>query len=117
MDPIFVFLFSGFVSMSAALSAGAINKIPEAEREGWLASRNNQVLVVVLGNLAALTLVGAMAYGVLNLTWWLPWVCLFISFPVVHLVLFQRLLGDLKNLLFMGVLVVAAIPALYCYWQ
>lgn len=116
MEPLFVFLFSGFVAMSAALSARDINKLPEEQKTGRLASRNVQVAVVFAGNLAALTLVGALAYGMRQLEWWIPLVCVFISFPVVHFVFFQRLWSDLINLSLMTLLVIVAIAALYYYW-
>lgn len=116
MEPLFVFLFSGFVAMSAALSARDINKLPEEQKTGRLASRNAQVAVVFAGNLAALTLVGALAYGMRQLEWWIPLVCVFISFPVVHFVFFQRLWSDFINLSLMTLLVIVAIAALYYYW-
>lgn len=116
LDPLIVFLLTGFFAMSAALSAGAINKLPEEKKTGRLAERNTQVAVVLAGNLAALTLIGAMAYGIKNIHWWIPVSCLFITFPVVHIVLMQRLLGDLKNLVLMTALVIASIPVLYMLW-
>jgi CHASE2 domain-containing sensor protein len=120
VDPIFtfliIFLVTGFVSMSAALSAGAINKRPAEEKTGKLAERNAQVAIIMAGNLAALTLIGAMAFGMLNLEWWIPLVCMFVSFPVVHLLVMQRLLGDVKNLILMTPLVIGSIATLYYYW-
>lgn len=116
MDPIFTFLITGFVSMSAALSAGAINKLPDEQKMGKLAERNTQVAIIMAGNLAALSMIGAMAFGMLNLVWWIPVVCLFISFPVVHIVVMQRLLGDVKNLILMTPLVIGSIATLYYYW-
>lgn len=116
MDPIFTFLITGFVSMSAALSAGAVNKLPDEQKTGKLAERNTQVAIIMAGNLAALTLVGAMAFGMLNLEWWIPLVCLLITFPVVHLLVMQRLLGDVKNLVLMTPLVLGSIATLYYYW-
>ena len=102
--------------MSAALSAGAINKLPEEKKVGKLAERNTQVAIIMAGNLAALTLVGAMAFGMLNLVWWIPLVCLLITFPVVHLLVMQRLLGDIKNLKLMTPLVIGSVATLYYYW-
>jgi len=116
VEPLFIFLFSGFVAMSAALSARDINKLPEEERTGRLSSRNAQVAVIFAGNLAALTLVGALAYGMRQLEWWIPLVCVFLSFPVVHFLVFQRVWSDLVNLCLMTLLVIVAIVALYYYW-
>jgi hypothetical protein len=116
VDPIFTFLITGFVSMSAALSAGAINKLPDEEKTGKLSERNTQVAIIMAGNLAALSMIGAMAFGMLNLVWWIPLVCLFISFPVVHILVMQRLIGDVKNLILMTPLVIGSIATLYYYW-
>ncbi|MFC6669303.1 hypothetical protein [Marinobacterium aestuariivivens] len=116
MDPLVLFLLTGFVSMSAALSAGAINKLPDTERPAFAQTRNGQVTVVMIGNLAALTLVGAMAYGFRLLEWWIPLLCLFLTFPVLHLALLQRVLGHVRTLFVMLPLVLASIVALYLYW-
>jgi len=115
-EALYLFLATGVVSMSAALSAGALSKLPEDKRPGFMSSRNGLVAVIMAGNLGALTLIGAMAYGVRNLDWWIPVSCLFITFPLVHVALFQRLLGDFKTLVLMLPLVVASIAALYYYW-
>ncbi len=116
MDPLVLFLLSGFVSMSAALSAGAINKLPDDEKPLFAQSRNGQLCVVMVGNFAALTLLGAMAYGFRLLDWWIPLLCIFLTFPVLHLALLQRLLGHVRTLFLMAPLVLAAIPTLYIYW-
>ncbi|WP_293268900.1 hypothetical protein [Neptunomonas sp.] len=116
MDPIFTFLITGFVSMSAALSAGAINKLSDEQKIGKLAERNTQVAIIMAGNLAALTMIGAMAFGMLNLMWWIPLLCLLVSFPVVHILVMQRLLGDVKNLILMTPLVLGSVATLYYYW-
>lgn len=113
---LYIFLFTGLVSMSAALSAGALNKLPEAERPAWMQIRNRQVMIVLAGNLAALTLVAAMAYGFLTLHWSIPLSSMFISFPLVHVALIQRLLGEARALLLMMPLVLVAVVTLYVYW-
>lgn len=115
-EALYLFLATGLVSMSAALSAGALNKLPEEKRPAFMNSRNGLVAVIMAGNLGALTLIGALAYGVRHLDWWIPVSCLFITFPLVHVVLFQRLLGDFKTLVLMMPLVIVAIAALYYYW-
>ncbi|WP_240476493.1 hypothetical protein [Marinobacterium rhizophilum] len=116
LDPLVLFLLSGFVSMSAALSAGAINKLPDDQKPPFALQRNGQLWVVMIGNFAALTLLGAMAYGFRMLEWWIPLTCIFLTFPVIHLVVLQRLLGHVRTLFLMAPLVLAAIPALYIYW-
>jgi hypothetical protein len=116
MELLYVFLATGFVSMSAALSAGAINKLPEEDKPGFAKSRNGAVAVIMAGNLSALTLLFAMAFGFSKLDWWVPLSCMFISFPVLHVLIFQRMLGDVKNLFLMFPLVIGAIASLYYYW-
>ena len=115
-DSLLIFLLSGLVSMSAALSAGALNKLPEEQKPAFLTSQNGLVAVMVLGNIAALTLIGALAYGFSRLDWWVPLSCVFISFPVVHFVAIQRLLGDLVNVFVSGVLTILAVPVLWYFW-
>lgn len=116
MNPLVLFLLSGLVSMSAALSAGAINKLPDDQKPAFALQRSGQLWVVMIGNFAALTLLGAMAYGFRLLDWWIPLLCIFLTFPVIHLVVLQRLLGHVRTLFLMAPLVLAAIPALYIYW-
>ena len=116
MDPLIIFLVTGMVSMSAALSAGAINKLPEEDKPAFASTRNGMVTIIMAGNVAALTLLFSMAYGFINLAWWIPLLCMFITFPVVHVVVLQQMLGDVKAVFLMSPLVIAAIPALYYYW-
>lgn len=116
MEPLVLFLLSGFVSMSAALSAGAINKLPDEQKPAFALKRNGQLWVVMIGNFAALTLLGAMAYGFRLLEWWIPLLCIFLTFPVLHLVILQPLLGHVRTLFVMAPLVLAAIATLYIYW-
>ncbi|MBN3562654.1 CNNM metal transporter family protein [Aliamphritea spongicola] len=115
-EPLFIFLFSGFVSMSAALSAGQLNKLAEEDKPAFMHSKNGQVTVVMIGNLAALTLIGAMAYGFRLLEWWIPASSLVLSFPAVSVGITQRLFGDLTNLFLMLPLNLAAIGLLYYFW-
>ena len=113
---LYIFLFSGLVSMSAALSVGAINKMAEEDRPDWLQKRNNLVMMIMGGNIAALTLVGAMAFGFLTLHWSIPLSSIFISFPVVHQLLLVRILGPVKSLLLTLPLTIFAAVSLYYYW-
>lgn len=116
IDPLIIFLFSGVVSMSAALSAGALNKLPEEDKPAFASTRNGMVTVIMAGNAAAATLLFAMAYGFSNLDWWIPLLCMFITFPVAHVVVLQKVLGDLKALILMTPLVVISMVGLYLYW-
>ena len=115
-ESLYIFLLTGLVSMSAALSAGALNKLPEAEKSDWLKTSQARVSVIFVGNLAALTLVGAMAFGFLTLHWSIPLTSMFITFPVVHLLIVQKLLGESKGLMLMTVPVLISIIILYLNW-
>ncbi|TCK08149.1 hypothetical protein [Marinobacterium mangrovicola] len=116
VEPLYIFLFAGVVSMSLALSAGALNKLTPEQKPPFMQKPNGQIAVVMAGNLGAITLLGAMAFGFLKLHWSIPLSCMFITFPVVHILLFQRLLGDFKSLVLMVPLVVIAAVSLYYYW-
>ena len=116
IEPLFIFLFTGIVSMSAALSAGAINKMPEEDKPAIANSRNGLMAIVLAGNVAAVALLFSAAYGFYNLDWYIPLACVFISFPVVHLVAIQPMLGDVKALFVMSPLALLSLPVLYLYW-
>lgn len=116
MDPLILFLVAGFVSMSAALSAGALNKMPLEEKTGFLATNNGAISVIMAGNLAAVTLLGAMAFGFKNLHWALPLSCMFVSFPMVHVLIMQRILGNKWSLMLTIVPCILSAVALYIYW-
>lgn len=120
MDPqyqmLYVFLATGLVSMSAALSAGAINKLPEEDKPEFAKSRNGAVAVIMAGNLSALILLFSMAFGFKQLDWWIPLSCMFITFPVIHVVMLQRIIKDVTNLFIMTPLSIAAAVALYYFW-
>lgn len=115
-DSLLIFLLTGLVSMSAALSAGALNKLPEDQKPAFLTNQNGLVTVMVLGNISALTLIGALAFGFSRLDWWIPLSCVFITFPVVHFVVIQRLLGDLMNVFISGVLAIISAAVLVYFW-
>lgn len=116
MELLYIFLATGFVSMSAALSAGAINKLPDEDKPKFTLTRNGQVSVIMMGNISALTLLFSMAFGFLKLDWWIPLSCMFVSFPVIHVLIFQRMVGDVKTFFLMSPLVLASTAALYYYW-
>lgn len=115
-EPLYIFLFAGIVSMSTALSAGALNKLTPENTPPLMQKPNGRIMVVMAGNLGAITLLGAMAFGFLKLHWWIPLSCMFITFPIVHLLVFQRVLGDLKSLILMLPLTILAAVSLYYYW-
>ena len=116
MDPLFIFLFTGFVSMSAALSAGQLNKMAEEDKPKFVQTRNGQITVVMAGNVAALTLIGALAYGFRLLEWWIPLSSIFISFPAISVGITQRLFGNLINLFLMLALTLVSAGVLYYFW-
>jgi len=115
-EALYIFLAAGAVSMAAALSASALNKLAEEARPTWMRSKNAQVSVVLGGNFAALSLVGAMAYGFLTLHWSIPLSCMFITFPIVHILVLQRILGDAKTLVLTLPLTLVADIYLYLNW-
>ncbi|KGK41761.1 hypothetical protein LH51_12550 [Nitrincola sp. A-D6] len=115
-DSLLIFLLTGLVSMSAALSAGALNKLPKDQKPLFLTNQNGLVTVMVLGNISALTLIGALAYGFSRLDWWIPLSCVFITFPVIHFVAVQRLLGDLTNIFVSGIMAIISVPVLWYFW-
>ncbi len=116
MDPIILFLLTGFVSMSAALSASALNKVPKDQRQGFFATNNGAISVVMMGNLAAITLLVSMSYGFKNLHWAIPLSCMFISFPMIHILVIQRMAGDKWSFLAMIVPTIVSASLLYVYW-
>lgn len=116
MDPIVVVLISGTFSMSAAIAASQLLKLPVAERPGWMQGKNGQIGVLMGGNLFALILVASMFYGFFHLTWWLPVLCLFLTFPVIHVLILEKLLGPTKEFTLSGLLAVASIPSLWLFW-
>ncbi len=101
--------------MSAALFAGKILKMDEEDRPAWLPVQRN-TLVLMLGNVFAVGLVGAMVYGVLNLTWWLPILCLFITFPVFHVLILDRIFKPGAGVVLSGLLSVIGSASLWHYW-
>jgi len=116
IEPLIIFLVTGMVSMSAALSAGALNKLPDEDKPAFATTRNGMVSVIMAGNLAAIMLLFSMAYGIIHVQWWIPLLCLFITFPVIHMLVIQQVLGEFKALLLTTPLVLASIPVLYLYW-
>ncbi|WP_210398298.1 hypothetical protein [Motiliproteus sediminis] len=116
MEPMLVFLLSGTFSMSAAISTSKLLKRPAEERPGWLQTTASARNLLLLGNLFALLLVAAMWFGITHLTWWIPVACLFVTFPVIHVLILERLLGDVKGVLFCGTASVASALLLWLGW-
>jgi len=116
IDPIIIFIVTGMVSMSGALCAGAINKLPEEDKPAFAATREGMTKIVLAGNLAAVTFIFAAAYGFSHLDWWIPLLCMFVSFPVFHYIVVAQVLGDVKGLFIMTALSLLSLPVLYLYW-
>jgi len=116
VEPLILFLLTGFVSMSAALSAGQLNKLPDEDKPAFMQNRNGQVMVIMIGNIGALTLIGALAYGFRQLEWWIPLSSVLLTFPALSVGITQRILGDKVNIFLMMPLVLASIGLLYHYW-
>tara|TARA_R110002167_G_scaffold56558_8_gene160540 strand:+ start:7569 stop:7964 length:396 start_codon:yes stop_codon:yes gene_type:complete len=116
LDPIIIFLLSGLFPMSAAISASKLMKLPEEQRPGWVQGESGMRRVVLLGNLFGLILIAALWFGFTHLDWWIPLVCLLITFPVVHLVVIERLFGLSKSFMFSGALSLAVTGLLWLHW-
>ncbi len=111
-----MFLIAGAFSMSAAIFASSILKQDEELRPAWARQRGGQVALLLAGNLAAVTLVAAMVYGVRHLTWWVPVVCLFLSFPIVHVVILDRLFPARVGIWLSGLGTLAGAGLIGVYW-
>ncbi len=116
MDPILVFLIAGTFAMSASISASKLLKLPVEEQPGWMQGKSGNVRVLLGGNLFALILVATVVFGVYHLTWWVPVACLFITFPVLHVIILERLLGPAKGFMFSGFAAIASTPLLWIFW-
>ena len=116
MDPIIVFLLSGLFPMSAALSASKLTKTPAEERPAWAASDGGLQKVVLLSNLFAIVLVAALWFGFTHIDWWIPLLCLVVTFPVVHLVVIERVLGLSNSLIVSGALSLVVPVLLWLHW-
>ncbi|MEH6629037.1 MAG: hypothetical protein V7739_21595 [Motiliproteus sp.] len=116
MDPIIVFLIAGTLAMSAAISASKLLKLPEEEQPAWMGSKSGKIRVLIGGNLFALTLVASVVYGAFHLIWWVPVACLFITFPVIHVVILEKLLGSAKGFWITGVAALASNLLLWLFW-
>ena len=111
-----MFLLSGLFPMSAALAAAKLMKLPEAERPAWIATESGMKRMIWLGNLCGVVLLGALWYGFTHLDWWVPLLCLVLTFPVIHLVLIERLFGMSKSFMFSVTLSMAVPGLLWLYW-
>lgn len=116
IDPLFIFIVTGMVSMSGALCAGAINKLPEEDKPDFASTREGMTKIVLAGNFSAIAFIFAAAFGFSHIDWWIPLVCMFITFPVFHYVVVQSVLGNIKGLWVMTFLSLVSLPVLYLYW-
>ncbi|MFT5720478.1 MAG: hypothetical protein ACI9W6_000774 [Motiliproteus sp.] len=116
MDPIIIFLLSGLFPMSAAITASKLMKLPAAERPGWVQGDVGLRKVVLLGNLFGLILIAALWFGFTHIVWWIPVLCLVITFPIVHVIIIERLFGLSKSFMFSGALSLAATGLLWLHW-
>ncbi|MEH6652323.1 MAG: hypothetical protein V7707_20080 [Motiliproteus sp.] len=116
MDQIIVFLLSGLFPMSAAISASQLMKLPQEQRPGWARSQTGMRNIVLLGNLFGVVLIAALWFGFSHLDWWVPLSCLVFTFPVVHLVVIERLFGLSKSFMFSGALSLAVPALLWLHW-
>ncbi len=116
LDPIIIFLLSGLFPMSAAIAASKLMKLTEEQRPSWIQGESGLRNVVLLGNLFGLILIAALWYGFTHVEWWIPLLCLVITFPVVHVIIIERLFGLSKSFMFSGALSIAATGLLWLHW-
>mgnify|MGYP001048195201 CR=1 FL=1 len=116
MDPLIIFLISGTFAMSAAIFASKLLKLPAEEQPSWGQGQSGNTRILLGGNLFALTLVAAVVYGVFHVAWWIPVACLFITFPVIHVVILEKILSPAKGFLFSGFVAIASTPLLWLFW-
>ncbi|MCW8885209.1 MAG: hypothetical protein OQK12_08125 [Motiliproteus sp.] len=116
MDPILVFLIVGSFAMSAAISASQLLKLPEEEKPSWMHGSSGNTKVLLAGNLFGLVLIATIAYGIFHLTWWVPVACLFVTFPVIHVVILEKLLGAVRGFWLSGFIALAGTPLLWLFW-
>jgi hypothetical protein len=116
LDPIIIFILSGLFPMSAAIAAGKLMKLPEDQRPAWIEGESGLRNVVLLGNLFGVILIAALWFGFTHVAWWIPLLCLVITFPVIHVVVIERLFGLSKSFMFSGALSLAATGLLWLHW-
>ena len=116
LDPILVFLIAGAFAMSAAIFASKLLKLPVDEQPEWAQGKSGNVRILLGGNLFAIALIAAVVYGFYHLVWWIPVACLFITFPVIHVIILEKILSPGKGFLFSGICTVACLPLLWLYW-
>lgn len=116
MDPIIVFCIAGVFAMSAALCASQLVKMDDETAPVWARGKSGKTKVLLGGNLFAVILIAAMAYGIFHLIWWIPVVCLFISFPVIHVLILEKLLGPSKGFMISGFAALASTALMWLYW-
>lgn len=116
MEPLIIFLIIGGLSMSAALSAGEINKLPTEEKPEFINTRVGMLGVLIGGNIAVLMLAVTIYYGIQYLKWWLVTLCVLITFPAFYKLIICNLLKPVVALLLTTILTLALIPVLYYFW-
>lgn len=102
-----LFALSALVAMTAALSAGAINKQDSLDKP---------VGLIILGNISALILIIAAAFGFSRLSWWIPLTTILITVPIIHHVLLQRIMNDKMIVIICGSLSIISLPFLIYNW-
>lgn len=113
-----IFVLAGAAAMSGALFARRLLHMPEEERHGWTAGNAGAGRVLLLGNICALLLVASLVYGFIHLAWWLPLICLVMTFPVIQRLLLEPWLKPGIGLL--GCTLLAVVFAVWMgldWWQ
>lgn len=102
--------------MSAALSANTLVKMDDEEAPLWARDKAGKTRVLLGGNLFGIILVAAMVFGIYHMTWWIPVICLFVTFPAFHVIILERLLGPAKGLMFSGFVALGSIALMWMSW-
>ncbi len=102
--------------MSAALFASKLIKLDEEKAPAWVQTKEGKTKAVLAGNLFGIILVAAMVFGFVHLAWWIPIACVVITFPALHVIVFERLFSESKGVVVCGALAAASSGLLWFYW-
>ncbi|OMH38179.1 hypothetical protein [Motiliproteus sp. MSK22-1] len=102
--------------MSASLFASKLVKQPVEEQPRWTQGQSGNARVLIGGNVLVLVLIASMVYGIYHMDWWIPVACLFVSFPVLHVVVLERIFAPAKGFLFSGAIALGSAPLIWFFW-
>lgn len=102
--------------MSAALFASKLVKLEGAEAPDWAKTQEGKTKVLLAGNLCGLIFVIAVVYGFLHLAWWIPLVCMVLTFPAFHVIILERLFSLSNGFFISGCIALLSTGLLWFYW-